>query len=148
MSPGPVVRPPVAPPGRFRPVPVDVECEPAMDAVAEQMPFRVTFDQERGQLVLMMTFGVQPRQRVTSDLIPSAEVAAVQIALNRHEARMRARLADAIAEATTRFLGADPQRLEAAVDALSDPTSAVPIDSILRVNGAPTDPGQMRPTGI
>lgn len=62
------------------------------------MPFRVTFDQERGQLVLMMTFGVQPRQRVTSELIPSAEAAAVQIALNRHEARMRAHLADAIAE--------------------------------------------------
>lgn len=72
---------------------------------AAEMPFRVTFDQERGQLVLMMTFGVQPGQRVTSDLIPSAEAAAVQIALNRHEARMRAHLADAIAEATTRFLG-------------------------------------------
>ncbi|WP_158711254.1 hypothetical protein [Streptomyces sp. NRRL S-1824] len=40
---------------------------------AAETPFRVTFDQERGQLVLMMTFGVQPRQRVTSDLIPSAE---------------------------------------------------------------------------
>lgn len=71
----------------------------------EQMPFRVSFDPERGQLVLMMTFGVQPRQRVTSELILSAEAAAVQIALNRHEARMRAHLADAIAEATTRFRG-------------------------------------------
>ncbi|WP_327421146.1 hypothetical protein OG763_09840 [Streptomyces sp. NBC_01230] len=103
-----------------------------MSAVPEQMPFRVSFDQERGQLVLMMTFGVQPRQRVTSDLIPSVEAAAVQIALNRHEARMRAHLADAIAEATTRFLGADPQRLAAAVESLSDPTSAVPVGSILR----------------
>ncbi|WP_327349676.1 hypothetical protein OG772_20565 [Streptomyces sp. NBC_01321] len=114
----------------------------------EQMPFRVSFDSERGQLVLMLTFGVQPRQRVTSELIPSVEAAAVQIALNRHEARMRAHLADAIAEATTRFLGADPQRLEAAVAALSDPTSAVPIGSILRVDGAPADPRAGSPSGL
>ncbi|MFD3495900.1 hypothetical protein ACFWWB_35975 [Streptomyces sp. NPDC058690] len=119
-----------------------------MDAVPDQMPFRVTFDQERGQLVLMMTFGVQPRQRVTSDLIPSAEAAAVQIALNRHEARMRVHLADAIAEATTRFLGADPRRLEAAVAALADPTSAVPIGSILRAGGAPADPHAVSPSGL
>ncbi|MGW3824533.1 hypothetical protein ACWEAF_20025 [Streptomyces sp. NPDC005071] len=119
-----------------------------MNPAAEPMPFRVTFDQERGQLVLMMTFGVQPRQRVTSDLISSAEAAAVQIALNRHEARMRAHLADAIAEATTRFLGADPQRLEAAVAALSDPTSEVPIGSILRMGGAPADPRTVSPSGL
>ncbi|MEE4490129.1 hypothetical protein [Streptomyces sp. BE230] len=103
-----------------------------MDPVAEQMPFHVVFDHERGQLVLMKTFGVQPRQRVTSELIPSAEAAAVEIAANRHEARMRAQLADAIAEAAARFLGVDPQRLEAAVAALSDSASAVPIGSILR----------------
>ncbi|MET7548365.1 MULTISPECIES: hypothetical protein [unclassified Streptomyces] len=132
MNAGPVVRPPSRRRAGLGLYPLTSNVSRAVNPAADQMPFRVTFDQERGQLVLMMTFGVQPRQRVTSDLIPSAEAAAVQIALNRHEARMRAHLADAIAEATTRFLGADPQRLEAAVAALSDPASGAPVGSILR----------------
>lgn len=147
MSAGPVVRPPSRRRTGFGLYPLTSNVSRAVNPAAE-MPFRVTFDQERGQLVLMMTCGVQPRQRVTSDLIPSAEAAAVQIALNRHEARMRAHLADAIAEATTRFLGADLQWLEAAVAALSDPTSAVPIGSILRVGGAPADPRTAGPARL
>ncbi|MGW3657219.1 hypothetical protein ACWD6R_16660 [Streptomyces sp. NPDC005151] len=117
-------------------------------APEEQLPFRVVFDPERGQLVLMMTFGVEPRQRVTSTLIAGAEAAAVQIALNRHEARMRARLADAIAEAAARFLGVDPQRLEAAVAELSDPTSTVPVGTILSGERAADRPAPPRPPGL
>ncbi|MFJ7949513.1 hypothetical protein ACIQ6K_38880 [Streptomyces sp. NPDC096354] len=117
-------------------------------AAGDQLPFRVAFDHERKELVLMMTFGVEPRQRVTSQLIAGAEAAAVQIALNRHEARMRTHLADAIAEATARFLGVDPQRLEAAVAALSDPTSTVPVGAILSGERAAHHPAPPRPSGL
>ncbi|MET7858192.1 hypothetical protein ABZS81_13395 [Streptomyces sp. NPDC005318] len=135
MSTGPVVRPPSRRRAGFVLQPSTSNVSHAVNPAAE-MPFRVIFDQERGQLVLMMTFGVQPRQRVTSDLIPSAEAAAVQIALHRHEARLRGLLADAIADAAVRHLGTDPQRLEAAVVALSDPASDVPVGSILRGENA------------
>ncbi len=72
MNAGPVVRPPSRRRTGLGLYPSTSNVSPAVNPAAET-PFRVTFDQERGQLVLMMTFGVQPRQRVTSDLIPSAE---------------------------------------------------------------------------
>lgn len=98
----------------------------------EQLPFRVYFDMARGQLVAMMTLGVPPKQRVTNTIIPSPEHAAYEIALHRHEARLRLLLADAVAEGAVRHFGVDAERLDAAVAALSDPASTVPVGQILR----------------
>jgi hypothetical protein len=92
----------------------------------------------RGQLVMMMTFGAPPKQRTSSTIIPSLEVAVREITLNRYEADLRGQLAQTLADAAVKHLGADRDRLEAAVESLSDPTSTVPISSILRGNEAVT----------
>ncbi|MEU4095484.1 hypothetical protein [Streptomyces sp. NPDC026673] len=114
----------------------------------EQLPFRVAFDPERGQLVLMVTVGMPPRQRVTTQVICSAEDAACQVTLQRHEARLRGQLADMIAEAAVRHLGVDPHRLEAAVAALSDPASSVPASSILHGERGVDHPAPIGPPGL
>ncbi|MDX2849299.1 hypothetical protein PV342_12670 [Streptomyces sp. PA03-3a] len=114
----------------------------------DQVPFRVAFDPDGGQLVVMVTVGVPPRQRVTSSVIPNAEQAAYEITLHRHEARLRMQLADMIAEAAVRHLGVDAQRLEDAVAALSDPASSVPVSSILQGERGVDHPAPIGPSGL
>ncbi|MEY9840508.1 hypothetical protein [Streptacidiphilus sp. EB103A] len=97
-----------------------------------QLPFHIGFDSATGQLVLSMTFGVPPKQTVKSQVIRTLDQVAVEIALHRHEARLQHLLAQHLADAAVRHFGADRARLEAAVQALSDPDSTTPVGRILR----------------
>ena len=99
---------------------------------APHLPFHIGFDSATGQLVLAMTFGVPPRQTTRTKMIRTLDQAAVEIALHRHEARLQHLLAHHLAGAAVSHLGADPIRLEAAIQALSDPQSTTPVGRILR----------------
>jgi len=101
-------------------------------AEAPQLPFHIGFDSTAGQLVLSMTFGVAPTQNAPTKVVRTLDQVAVEIALHHHEARLQQHLTRYLAEAAVRRLGADPHRLEAAVQALSDPHSTTPIGRILR----------------
>ncbi|WP_055522808.1 hypothetical protein [Streptomyces graminilatus] len=98
----------------------------------EQLPFRVEFDAAKGEIVVAMTYGVPPQQTMRRKAIPSLEALAVAIAEHRHEAFLQTRLAQHLATAAVQHLGVDPVRLDAAVKALADPTSTVPVSQILR----------------
>ncbi|MFF3277220.1 hypothetical protein ACFYWU_40820 [Streptomyces chrestomyceticus] len=103
-----------------------------MNAIPAQLPFRVGFDAATSQLVMWKTFGAPPRQTMRRKAIPSLEALAAEVAIHRHEAFLQHSLAQTLASAAVRHLGADSQSLEAAVKALSDPTSTVPVSQILR----------------
>ncbi|WJV51683.1 hypothetical protein [Streptomyces flavofungini] len=103
-----------------------------MNAIPAQLPFRVEFDAATGQLVVWKIFGNPPRQTTRRTPIPSLEALAAEVAVHRHEAFLQHSLAQTLASAAVKHLGADPQHLEAAVKALSDPTSTVPVSQILR----------------
>lgn len=100
-----------------------------------QLPFRVEFDAAKGEVVVAMTYGIPPQQTMRRKAIPSLEALVVSIAEHRHEAFLQTRLAQHLASAAVQHLGADPARLDAAVKALSDPTSNIPVSQIL--HGAP-----------
>lgn len=113
----------------------------------DQLPFRLGHDSESGGIIVWKTFGNRPRQTVRREVIPSLEAAAVAIATHRHEAYLQGRLAHDLAAAAVEQLGADPGRLEAAVRALSDPTSTVPLGALLHGPGPATPPAPARPDG-
>ncbi len=102
------------------------------------LPFRVEFDPAKRAVVVWMTFGNPPRQTTRRKEIGSLEALAAEMAIHRHEALLQTRLAQTLQAAAVQKLGADPQRLEAAVKALSDPTSTIPVSQILR--GTPPHP--------
>ncbi|MEU6442490.1 hypothetical protein [Streptomyces sp. NPDC047046] len=99
-------------------------------------PFRVEYDRTAQTLVVWKTFGNPPHQTVRRTAIPSLEALAVEVAIHRHEAFLQHHLAKSLASAAVQHLGADPGRFEAAVAALSDPTSTTPVSQIL-AGGAP-----------
>ncbi|MGI5338881.1 hypothetical protein ACQEVS_16535 [Streptomyces sp. CA-181903] len=107
------------------------------EPAAAPLPFHVRFDVGTGEVVVMMTFGNPPRQTVRRKTYASTEALAIAIAEHHHESLLQARLADELATAAITHLGADPGRLQQAVRALSDPTSTVPVGSILRGDPQP-----------
>ena len=96
------------------------------------LPFRVEFDHTSHELLVWKTYGIPPRQTTRRKAIGSLEELAVEIAIHRHEALLQHSLARMLASAAVKHLGADPGCLEAAVKALSDPSSTVPVSQILR----------------
>lgn len=102
------------------------------DLTPEQWPFRVGFDMETHEVNVWLTFGAGPKQNTRRTTISSLEALAVAVAEHRYEALLQRGLADQLARAAVTYLGADPGRLEAAVAALADPTSTVPVSQILR----------------
>lgn len=102
------------------------------EPAAGQLPFRVEFDTATREVVVWKTFGVPPRQTMRRKAIPSLEALAAEVAIHRHEAFLQHNLAQTLASAAVQHLGADPQSLEAAVRALSDPTDTTPVSQILR----------------
>ncbi|GHF62459.1 hypothetical protein GCM10010218_49910 [Streptomyces mashuensis] len=102
------------------------------EQAADELPFRVRFAPETGEVVVMMTYGNPPRQTMRRKTYDSTEALAIAIAEHHHESYLQARLANELAAAAITHLGADPGRLQKAVRALSDPTSTVPVGSILR----------------
>lgn len=101
------------------------------EPAGEQLPFTVAFNAQRRQLVVEMTYGQEPKQTRRHQRLASVEAVAFSIAENLNESRLREALADQLAAAAVENLGADPVRLREAVCALSDPTSIVPLGSIL-----------------
>ncbi|WP_055531177.1 hypothetical protein [Streptomyces graminilatus] len=101
------------------------------DVPADQLPFRVAYDAKAGEVVVWMTYGSGPKQTTRRKAIPSLEALAIAVASHRYEAFLQNRLAHTLAQAAVAHLGADPARLEAAVRALSDPTSNVPLGTLL-----------------
>jgi hypothetical protein len=102
------------------------------DPAPGTLPFRVEFDPAKREVVVWKTFGVPPRQTMRRKEITSLEALAAEVAVHRHEAFLQHSLAQMLASAAVQHLGADPQRLEAAVKALSNPASTTPISQILR----------------
>ncbi|MGW0885378.1 hypothetical protein [Streptomyces sp. NPDC002671] len=98
---------------------------------AEQLPFRVAYDAAAREVVVWMTFGNGPKQTTRRKTFLSLEALAIAVAGHRHEAFLQSRLANTLIQAAVTHLGADPARLEAAVRALSDPTSTVPLGRLL-----------------
>lgn len=107
------------------------------EPAAGQLPFRVEFDTATREVVVWKTFGVPPRQTMRRKAIASLEALAAEVAIHRHEAFLQHNLAQTLASAAVQHLGADPQSLEAAVKALSDPTSTAPVSQILRRGTVP-----------
>ncbi|MGC5264064.1 ATP-binding protein [Streptomyces cyaneofuscatus] len=108
---------------------------------AEQMPFRVEYDQGTRELVVWVPLGQGPQQITRRKHIGSLEVLAIAVAAHRHEAFLQRRLADSLVSAAVAHLGADPGRLETAVRELADPTSTVPLGTLLRGDS----PGRAHP---
>ncbi|WP_200259823.1 hypothetical protein [Streptomyces sp. HSG2] len=98
---------------------------------AEQLPFRVVYDAAAREVVVWMTFGNGPKQTTRRKTFPSLEALAIAVAGHRYEAFLQSRLANTLVQAAVTHLGADPSRLEAAVRALSDPTSTMPLGTLL-----------------
>lgn len=98
---------------------------------AEQLPFRVAYDASAREVVVWMTYGNGPKQTTRRKAIPSLEALAIAVAGHRYEAFLQSRLANTLVQAAVTHFGADPARLEAAVRALSDPTSTVPLGTLL-----------------
>ncbi|WP_455362344.1 hypothetical protein [Streptomyces sp. SYSU K21746] len=106
------------------------------------LPFRVEHDAAAGQLVVWKTFGNPPHQTMRRKEIPTLEALAAEVAIHRHEAFLQYSLAQTLTSAAVQHLGADPQRLEAAVKALSNPASTTPVSQIRRRGPMPP---QQRP---
>lgn len=115
------------------------------EAPAEQLPFRVEYDAQTREVVVWMTYGTGPKQTTRRKMLPSLEALAIAVTGHRHEAFLQSRLASALAQAAVAHLGADPGRLEAAVRALSDPTSTVPLGTLL--HGSSPPPASEPPAG-
>ncbi|MFD4144093.1 hypothetical protein [Streptomyces sp. NPDC058572] len=107
------------------------------DPAPVPLPFRVEFDPATREVVVWKTFGNPPHQTMRRKGIGSLEAIAAEVAIHRHEAFLQHNLAQTLASTAVQHLGADPQRLEAAVKALSDPTSTVPVSQILRRGTVP-----------
>jgi hypothetical protein len=101
------------------------------------LPFRVEHDAKAGRLVVWKTFGNPPQQTMRRKEISTLEELAFEIAVHRHEAFLQHSLAQILASAAVQYLGADSGRLEAAVKALSDPSSSTPVSQILRRGTGP-----------
>jgi hypothetical protein len=101
------------------------------EAPTEQLPFRGEYDERTRELVVWVTYGSGPKQTTRRKAIPSLEALAIAIAGRRYEAFLQGRIAHTLTQAAVTHLGADPARLEAAVRALSDPTSTVPLGTLL-----------------
>lgn len=71
------------------------------------------------------------KQTTRRQVIPSPEALAIAVAAHRHEALLQGRLANSLVSAVIGHLGANPARLDNAVRALSDPTSTVPLGTLL-----------------
>jgi hypothetical protein len=112
------------------------------DSAPAQWPFRIGFDMESREVVVWTTYGAAPKQTTRRTTIGSLEALAVAVAEHRYEALLQQGLADQLARAGVTYLGADPARLEAAVAALSDPASTVPVGRILRGTSPPQPPGR------
>lgn len=108
--------------------------------IPAQLPFRIEFDAAQREVVVAMTYGDPPHQRVRRKTIESLEALVTAIAEHRHEAFLQTRLAQHLASAAVQHLGAEPARLEAAVNVLSDPTSTTPVSQLLR-GTPPPQPG-------
>ncbi|MET8183930.1 hypothetical protein [Streptomyces sp. NPDC005336] len=115
------------------------------DVPAEQLPFRVEYDPKTREVVLWMTYGTGPKQTTRRKTLPSLEALAIAVAGHRYEAFLQSRLANTLAQEAVTHLGADPGRLEAAVRALSGPTSTVPLGTLL--HGSSTGPAGEPPAG-
>ncbi|MYX27444.1 hypothetical protein GTY75_12410 [Streptomyces sp. SID8381] len=91
----------------------------------------MNYDERSGELMVWMTYGSGPKQTTLRKTITSLKALTIAVAGHRYEAYLQNRLAYTLAQAAVTHLGADPARLEAAVRALSDPTSIVPLGSLL-----------------
>ncbi|WJV51732.1 hypothetical protein [Streptomyces flavofungini] len=103
----------------------------------DELPFRVGYDMDSGAIIVWMTFGAGPRQTTRRKVYTSLEATVIAVAEHQHESFLQARLANELAHAAITHLGADPKRLQAAVRALSDPASTVPVGAILRGDSRP-----------
>jgi hypothetical protein len=100
-----------------------------------ELPFRVDFDPKRGA-VLQLTYGKPPRLTTRRTVLFSLEALAIRIAEHQHESHLHQLLADELRRAAIEHFAADPQCLEAAVQALSDPTSTTPLGALLHTTRA------------
>ncbi|MEU5437239.1 hypothetical protein AB0G73_28205 [Streptomyces sp. NPDC020719] len=107
------------------------------ESAPDQLPFRVGYDMDTRDIIVWMTFGAGGTQTTRRKVYTSLEATVVAVAEHQHEAYLQARLANELAGAAIKHLGADPQRLKAAVQALSDPTSTVPLGAILHGEATP-----------
>lgn len=80
-------------------------------------PFRVEYREKTREVVVTMTYGVGPQQSTRRTTLDSLDALAAAVAEHRHEAFLREGLARALMGVAVTRLGADPQRLDAAVRA-------------------------------
>ncbi|MFE2870941.1 hypothetical protein [Embleya sp. NPDC059259] len=80
-------------------------------------PFRVEYREETGEVVVSMTYGIGPKQSTRRTTLDSLNALITAVAAHRHEAFLREGLARALMGVAVTRLGADPQRLDAAVRA-------------------------------
>lgn len=104
---------------------------PLPEDTAEQLPFRISFDQTTGKVVLWATIE-QPRGKAVRRIeIPSLELLTVAVAEHLRESRMQQLLAEGLVQTAVDHLGADPVRIYAAATELTDPASTIPLASLL-----------------
>ncbi|SFD01845.1 hypothetical protein [Streptomyces aidingensis] len=101
------------------------------DSSASAMPFRVEYREDSGEVVVWMTFGAGPKQTMRRKVFTSLEALVVAVTEHRWEAYLQSSLARELTQAAVDHLGANPQRLQQAVLALSDPASTVPLGELL-----------------
>jgi hypothetical protein len=97
----------------------------------DQMPFTVEYREGTREVVVWMTFGAGPKQTTRRRTFESLEALVIALTEHRHEAMLQNSLADTLADAAVTYFDADPDLLQAAVRALSDPTSTVPLGTLL-----------------
>lgn len=109
----------------------DPVAELPLPEAGEQLPFRVTFDETAGKVVLWATIEKHRSQSVRRIEVPSLEALTIAVAEHLRESRVQQRLAESLVEAATEYLGADPIRIYAAARELTDPMSTIPLGKLL-----------------
>jgi hypothetical protein len=98
---------------------------------AEQLPFRIAFDADSGQVVVWATIEQRRGKSIRRIEVPSLEALTVAVAEHLRESRVHRLLAEGLVQAAADHLGADPIRLYAAAAELTDPASTIPLASLL-----------------
>ncbi|MEZ0096314.1 hypothetical protein [Streptacidiphilus sp. EB129] len=98
---------------------------------AEQLPFRIAFDADSGQVVLWATIEQRRGKSIRRIEVPSLEALTLAVAEHLRESRVHRLLAEGLVQAAVDHLGADPVRVYAAAAELQDPASTIPLASLL-----------------
>lgn len=89
------------------------------------------FRGDSGEVVVWMIFGAGPKQTMRRKVFTSLEALILAITEHRREAYLQSGLARELTQAAVDHLGADPQHLQRAVLALSNPAGTVPLGELL-----------------